>query len=139
MKIEMSSEKTTERLAGGYRDLEVYKAAFRFQQAAFQATKQFPKEETYSLTDQLRRSSRSVGANIAESWSKRRYPAHFASKLTDSDGELQESTHWIRTAFACSYLTKIVASELAAQVESIGKMLNKMISKHEQFCQIKGA
>ncbi len=80
MKSESSTEKLTGRLAGGYRDLEVYK-----------------------------------------------------------DAELQESTHWIRTAFACSYLTKAVATEFAAQADSIGRMLNKMISKHEQFCHSKGS
>jgi four helix bundle protein len=74
-----------------FRDLRVYQAAFELQQHVFEITQGFPKEERYSLTDQFRRASRSIGANIAESWQKRRYVAHFVSKLTDSDGELEEA------------------------------------------------
>ena len=79
----------------------MYKAAFKIQQQIFDLTKAFPREEMYSLTDQIRRASRSVGANISESWAKRRYPAHFVSKLSDADGEIEETVHWIETAFAC--------------------------------------
>ena len=93
-----------------YRELEVYKAALSFQQAVFTATKAFPKEETYSLTDQVRRSSRAIGANLAEAWAKRRYPAHFLSKLTDADGELQETLHWLRTAHLCGYSARARAA-----------------------------
>lgn len=134
MNMESTGKTTTGRLAAGYRELEIYKLTMKFQQSVFEATKLFPKEETYSLTDQIRRSSRSIGANIAESWAKRRYPAHFASKLTDSDGELQETMHWIRTAFAYTYFTKEHATELAAQADMFGRMLNKMIANHHQFC-----
>ena len=70
-----------------FKDLKVYKKAFELQQEIFEITKRFPKEERYSLTDQIRRASRSIGGNIAESWQKRRYVAHFVSKLSDSDGE----------------------------------------------------
>jgi len=84
-----------------FNELEVYRLAFAVQQEIFELSKRFPKEEAYSRTDQIRRSSRSVGANIAEAWRKRRYPAHFASKLTDSDGENAETQHWLRTALAC--------------------------------------
>jgi len=84
-----------------FRDLEVYKKAFALQQDIFELTKSFPKEELYSLTDQIRRSSRSVGSNIAEAWQKRRYIQHFVSKLSDSDGEQAETQHWLDTAFAC--------------------------------------
>jgi four helix bundle protein len=80
-------------LAKSFRDLDVYKAAFKLQQLVFQASRKWPAEERYSLTDQIRRSSRSIGANLAEAWSKRRYPAHFLSKLTDADGEFQETLH----------------------------------------------
>lgn len=121
-------------LVENYRDLKVYKAAFEFQQALFQVSKGFPKEEMYSLTDQMRRSSRSVGASIAESWSKRRYQAHFLSKLTDADSELQETLHWLRTALACEYLSKKDSIKLADQAAEIGKMLGSMISNHLQFC-----
>ena len=88
--------------ANSVRELEVYQAAFGLQQALFEASKMFPKEEMYSLTDQIRRSSRSVGSNLAEGWAKRRYPAHFLAKLTDADGELQETLHWLATAEACA-------------------------------------
>ncbi|GEP42731.1 four helix bundle protein [Brevifollis gellanilyticus] len=117
-----------------YRDLEVYKAAFQFQQAIFQVSKRFPKEEMYSLTDQVRRSSRSIGANIAEAWSKRSYEAHFRSKLTDADGELQESTHWIDTAIACEYITEEQYQNLLNQLGSVGAMLGRMIANHRAFC-----
>ena len=122
------------KLVKAYRELDVYKVSFRFQQAVFQLSKAFPKDEIYSLTDQVRRSSRSIGANIAESWAKRRYPAHFVSKLTDSDGELQETTHWLRTAFACEYISETQCSDLIHQAEEIGKMLGSMIANHQLFC-----
>src|SRR2546422_10406119 len=82
------------KLAQTFRDLEVYQEAFRLQQEIFTMSKRLPFEERFSLTDQIRRSSRAIGANIAEAWAKRRYPAHFLSRLTDADGELQETTHW---------------------------------------------
>ncbi|MEY4569564.1 MAG: hypothetical protein RLZZ398_1003 [Verrucomicrobiota bacterium] len=75
------------------RELDVYQSAFSLQQEIFAISKSFPREEIYSLTDQIRRSSRSIGANLSEAWAKRRYPAHFLSKLTDADGELQETLH----------------------------------------------
>ncbi len=116
------------------RELEVYKAAFALQQEIFTASKKFPKEETYSLTDQIRRSSRSIGANLSEAWAKRRYPAHFLSKLTDSDGELQETLHWLASAEACEYLDAEQASQLQNQAEIVGKQLGSMINRHESFC-----
>jgi four helix bundle protein len=78
-----------------FEELEVYQISFDLQPLIFGLSRKFPKEETFSLTDQVRRSSRSVGGNIAEAWRKRRYPAHFASKLTDSDGENAETQHWL--------------------------------------------
>lgn len=122
------------KLVTNYRDLEVYKAALQFQQAIFKASKKFPREEMFSLTDQIRRSSRSIGANIAESWAKRRYQAHFLSKLTDADGELQETFHWLRTAYLCDYLTEDEATALAEQGAQVGNMLGSMITNHESFC-----
>ena len=80
-------------LIASFRDLRVYQLAMELQQQIFELTRAFPKEETYSLTDQIRRSSRSVGANLAEAWHKRRYPAHFVSKLTDADAEQAETQH----------------------------------------------
>ncbi len=88
----------------------------------------------YSLTDQVRRSSRSIGAQITEAWAKRRYEKHFTSKLTDADGEQQETQHWIETALDCSYLSSETANGLLSQYASIGKMLNSMICKSSSFC-----
>ena len=116
-----------------FRDLVVYQKAFALQQRVFIASKGFPKEETYSLTDQARRSSRSIGANIAEAWQKRRYPAHFVSKLTDSAAELAETEHWLATAHACSYLTDSECQELVEQSAEIGRMLGKMIQEPEKW------
>jgi len=87
-----------------FRDLVVYQKAFSLQQIIFETTKSFPKEELFSLTDQFRRASRSIGSNIAEAWHKRRYIAHFVSKLTDSDGEQAETQHWIHTVYQCKPL-----------------------------------
>ena len=93
--------------AKSFRDLEVYKLARQLSLEIFKTSKSFPKEEMYSLTDQIRRSSRSVGAQITEAWAKRRYKKHFISKLTDADGEQQETQHWIETALDCGYLSAI--------------------------------
>ena len=117
-----------------YRELDVYKEQFRLQQSIFSFTAHWPSNEKFSLTDQIRRASRSIGANIAESWAKRRYPAHFQSKLTDADGELQETQHWLDTAQACGYLAQPDYEALTAQAECIGRMLGRMIDSHESFC-----
>lgn len=117
-----------------YRDLDVYQEQFRWQQSIFDVSKRWPGSEKFSLTGQIRRSSRSVGANIAESWAKRRYPAHFQSKLTDADGELQETVHWLETALACGYVTPSEHEILLVQAERIGRMLGRMIDTHESFC-----
>ena len=117
-----------------YRELDVYKEKFRLQQAIFSQSKCWPTDEKYSLTSQIRRASRSIGANIAESWAKRRYPAHFQSKRTDADGELQETQHWLDTALACEYLAQSDYNVLFTQAESIGRMLGRMIDTHESFC-----
>jgi four helix bundle protein len=120
--------------AASYRDLIVYRKARELSLAVFKLTKQFPKEETYSLTDQIRRSSRSVGAQIAEAWAKRRYEKHFISKLTDSDGEQQETQHWIETACDCEYISQGEAKALLEKCSEIGRLLGGMIAKVEQFC-----
>jgi four helix bundle protein len=117
-----------------WRDLEVYRNAFALQQAIYESSKNWPKSETYSLIDQIRRSSRSVGSNITEAWAKRRYPAHFVSKLTDSDGELQETLHWLASAEACGYIDSVDSSKLQTQADTIGRQLGSMINKHETFC-----
>jgi four helix bundle protein len=117
-----------------YRDLEVYKLARELSKQIFEITKKFPKEEMYSLTDQIRRSSRSIGAQIAEAWGKRKYEKHFVSKLTDADSEQQETQHWIETALDCSYITIEESKDLLFRYSSIGKMLNSMINKADKFC-----
>ena len=122
-------------LAKSVDDLEVYKLAFNLQQKVFRITKTFPKDETYSLTDQVRRSSRSVGANIREAWAKRRYPAHFTSKLSDSDGESEETIHWILSAHDCGYIDAEIKDELKAEYRHICGMLNKMMDNSASWCK----
>lgn len=117
-----------------WRELGTYRTAFELQQQIFEVSKSWPRDENYSLTDQIRRSSRSIGANIAESWAKRRYPAHFKSKLTDADGELQETLHWLDTAKSCGYITDKDFDSFNASAQSIGKQIGSMINQHESFC-----
>jgi len=123
----------TERIES-FRDLIVYKKAFELQQEVFELTKRFPKEELYSLTDQIRRSSRSIGGNIAEAWQKRRYVAHFVSKLSDSDGEQAETQHWLDTSFACEYISDEQHKQLLGKCKEIGRMLGKMMKEPEKWC-----
>lgn len=120
--------------ATSFRDLLVYQKSKELAREIFRVTKRFPKEETYSLTDQIRRSSRSIGAQIAEAWAKRRYEKHFVSKLTDSDGEQQETQHWIETALDCEYISQEQAKVLLEQCNEIGRLLGGMIAKAERFC-----
>ena len=117
-----------------FQDLEVYKISRRLAKDIFEISKSFPKEERYSLTDQVRRSSRSIGAQVAEAWAKRDYERHFQSKLTDADGEQLETQHWIATAKDCNYLTDDGAGNLMSQCFVIGKMINSMIAKSGLFC-----
>lgn len=114
--------------------LLAYKVARELSQRIFEHTKKFPKEETYALIDQVRRSSRSIGANIAEAWAKRRYEKHFISKLSDADGEQQETQHWIETAVDCYYLTTNEANHLLTLCRRTGQLLGGMINKANQFC-----
>ena len=116
-----------------FEDLRVYQEACALDYAIFTLTKGFPFEEKYALTDQLRRSSRAIGGNIAESWAKRRYPAHFVSKLTDADGELQETRHWIGRAQAYGYLSSEIVRELGDRCRSIGRKLGKMMKQPQSF------
>ncbi|SKB32585.1 four helix bundle protein [Daejeonella lutea] len=117
-----------------YKDLHVYRLARVLSKKVFEITHSFPKEERYSLTDQMRRSSRSVGAQIAESWAKRKYPRHFVSKLTDADGEQLETQHWLEVSVDCLYISREMGDDLISQYNEIGKMLNSMINKSESFC-----
>src|SRR4030065_2950538 len=122
--------------AKSFRDLEVYKLSRELAREIFHISKSFPKEETYSLTDQIRRSSRSVGAQIAEAWAKRKYEKHFTSKLTDADGEQQETQHWLETAYDCDYIDETTLKHLLNCYKSVGKMINGMISKSKLFCKV---
>ncbi|MGE0590769.1 MAG: four helix bundle protein [Cyclobacteriaceae bacterium] len=118
-----------------FRALEVYKQSRILSNQIFLITRGFPKEEMYSLTDQIRRSSRSVGAQIAEAWGKRRYEKHFISKLTDADGEQMETQHWIEVSLDSKYISKDEATQLLEQCTSIGKMIGSMIAKSSKFCK----
>ena len=117
-----------------FQDLKVYKLSFELQQEIFELTKTFPKEEIYSLTNQIRKASRSIGANIAESWQKRRYVAHFVSKLTDADGEQAETQHWLDTSLACAYISSEEHGRLFLNCKEIGRMLGKMMQEPEKWC-----
>ena len=121
-------------MAGSFKDLTVYQKAFDQAMKIFDVTKSFPKSEQFSLTDQIKRSSRSVCANFAESWRKRRYIAHFVSKLTDADAEASETTVWLDFSLKCGYLDGRVHKELSAQYDEIGRMLGSMIASPEKFC-----
>ena len=120
--------------ARSFRDLAVYQKARKVSRAIFEISKGFPKEETYSLTDQIRRASRSIGAQIAEAWAKRRYERHFVSKLTDADAEQMETQHWIDEAYDCQYVNPKEKEELTAELMEVGRMLKSMIGKAHSFC-----
>ncbi len=120
--------------AESFRDLIVYQKSRQLQQEIFKLTRLFPKEEMYSLIDQIRRSSRSIGANISEAWGKRRYEKHFISKLTDSDGEQMETQHWVETALECEYINQNTRARLIENCLEIGRMLGGMMEKSEMFC-----
>ena len=120
-----------------FRELKAYQAARSLAQNLFEESRRWPKDEVYSLTSQIRRSSRSVGAALAEAWAKRSYPAHFLSKLTDADAELQEVYHWIETATECNYFTPAQETELLKNVKEIGRMIGTMMLKYESFCRKK--
>lgn len=120
--------------ARSFRELLVYKQAFTVSQKTFKLSKSFPEEEKYALTSQIRRSSRSIGANITEAWAKGRYERHFVSKLTDADGEQMETQHWTRVAFSCGYLDEPTARSLVTDLEQIGRLLQGMMDKSDLFC-----
>src|SRR5213080_4699747 len=115
------------------KDLIVYQKAYALAMDIFKVSKRFPAEEKYSLIDQIRRSSRSVCTNLREAWAKRRYEAHFVSKLTDADGENAETETWLDFAHACGYLSAEEHRELTALAAEVGKMLGSMIASPESF------
>ncbi len=115
------------------RDLDVYQTAFDLAMEIFRASRQFPAEEKYALTDQIRRSSRSVCANLREAWAKRRYVNHFISKLSDCDGESGETGAWLDFAFECGYLSEPLYKKLTDENVRIGQMLGGMIKNPSGF------
>lgn len=117
----------------GHRDLKVYQLAYKLAMDIFNTSKSFPKEEKYSLTDQIRRSSRSVAANIAEGFRKRQYPKMFVSKLADADGEATETQVWLDIARDCKYMPPELHAEIIKGYEDVGKMLGSMMSMPEKF------
>ena len=125
--MDTNSKQSASRMAESFAELEVYREACELDLEIFRQTKSWPKEEMYSLTDQIRRSSRSVGANIAEAWAKRRYPAHFTSKLTDADGELQETQHWLMRARDYDYIGAQAFTSLWERSKRIGRRLGAMM------------
>jgi len=117
----------------GHRDLKVYQLAYKLAMEVFSETKTFPPDERFSLTSQIRRSSRSVAANIAEGYRKRQYPNMFVSKLADSDAEATETQVWLDFARDCGYLSSARHKQLITAFEEVGRMLNSMMSDPEKF------
>ena len=118
----------------GFRDLRVYQLSYQLAVEIYELTKQFPKEEKYSLTDQIRRSSRSVPANISEAWARRRYAKAFILKLIESNGEASETTVWLDFSKDLKYISPEVHSNLTSKYNEIGRMPGSMINTPEKFC-----
>lgn len=117
----------------GHKGLKVYQLVYQLAMEIFHLSKGFPKEETYSLTDQIRRSSRSVPTNIAEAYRKRQYPKHFVSKASDADGEASETHVWLEFARDCGYITAETCEQMLVRYEEVGRMLGGMIANPERF------
>jgi four helix bundle protein len=117
----------------GFKKLIVYQLSFDSAMKIYEISKKFPREELFSLTDQIRRSSRSVCSNLAEAYRKRRYPKHFTSKVSDADGEASETQVWIDFAFKCAYIDSQTYNTLINVYIEIGKMLGSMENNPEKF------
>jgi len=120
-------------MPGSFKDLKTYQSSFELAMEIFHLAKSFPKEETYSLTDQIRRSSRSVCSNIAEAYRKRRYPKHFTSKIIDADGEASETMVFLDFAPDCGYIGAELHQSLSLTYGEVGKMLGSMADHPERF------
>ena len=131
----MTNEGRKTKRIGSVRELEVYRLAFDTAMEIFEITKSFPKEEKYSLTDQVRRSSRSVCTNLAEGWRKRRYKAVFINKLSDAEQEAAETQTWLEFALMCNYINKQIFEKLDDKYEHIFAMLITMERKVDSFCK----
>jgi len=123
------------KIIGSVRELDVYQLAFDTAMEIFEITKSFPKEEKFSLTDQIRRSSRSVCTNLAEGWRKRRYKAVFINKLSDAEQEAAETQTWLEFAWKCSYLDEEIFKKLDDRYEHVFAMLYNMERKADAFCK----
>ncbi|HNS18679.1 MAG TPA: four helix bundle protein [Bacteroidales bacterium] len=117
----------------GYKELNVYKESYSLAMNIFELTKEWPKEEKYSLIDQIRRSSRAVCSNIAEGYRKRQYPAYFSSKVSDADMENTETQVWLDFSLSCQYITQPAHQELINKTKQIGRMLHYLILNPEKF------
>jgi four helix bundle protein len=133
MTLKWESEMAEYQQLKGHRDLKVYQLAYKLAMDIYTASRSFPKEEKYSLTDQICRSSRSVAANIAEGFRKRQYPKMFVSKLADADGEAAETQVWLDFARDCKYMSSELHDELVKGYEDVGRMLGSMMSMPEKF------
>lgn len=133
MREEDPSPAAQTRLVKRHTDLDVYTRAFEAAMRIFEASRAFPKEERYSLTDQVRRSSRSVCANLAEAWRKRRYEAAFVAKLGDSEAEAAETQVWLQFAVKCEYLAREAGEQLYREYDAILGMLVSMITNSEKW------
>jgi four helix bundle protein len=122
-------------LIRSFRDLEAYKLALRQAGVIFVRTRRFPRDETYSLTSQIRRSSRAVGAMISEAWARRRYPAVFTNKIDEALGEATETQAWLDHARECGYVNDNEYGQLNDAWQHVGAMLSRMISRAEDFCR----
>ena len=131
----MKNEGRNAKRINSVRDLEAYKLAFESAMEIFEISKSFPKEERYSLTDQVRRSSRSVCTNLAEGWRKRRYKAVFVNKLTDAEQEAGETQTWLEFALKCKYINNETFKRLDEKYEHIFAMLITMERKVDTFCK----
>jgi four helix bundle protein len=133
----MSASATPEReklpFARSFTELVAHQKARAFSREIFKLSKRFPKEEAYALSSQWRRAARSIGAQIAEAWAKRRYPAHFSSKLSDADGEQMECQHWTLVAYDDGYITREEAQRFGALAKQIGAILGGMMQDAESF------
>ncbi len=118
---------------GTFRDLKVYKKAFELMMDIFEVSKSFPSAEKFGLTDQIRRSTRSVCATVAEAYRKRRYEAYFISKSTDADMENTEAQVWLDTALACKYITQAQYDDYISRSEEVGRLLNHMIENPKSY------
>lgn len=120
-----------------FRDLTIYKKAFELAMEIFEVTKGFPKEERYSLTDQIRRSSRAICSCVAEAYRKRNYPLYFVSKSSDADMENSETQSWLDFSHACGYIDNDLHKNLLLKSEEVGKMLNHMVENPEKYARQK--